>query len=277
MYSRLQKKFGTAGLVVAVLGLIAALAGAAIAAGGLTKQQEQQVKKIAKKYAGKNGATGPTGPVGPGGPQGPKGDPGSVGATGADGVNGVTGATGATGGTGPTGAKGATGATGPTGVTGPEGALGTAGTTLPSNASETGVWAFGPMADTNGAEELAVSGGQLKVPISFPIPLAAPITEGSKIHIFEGITIPTGCTGTVEGSFIINLGASPGHLCIYLRSSLHLNNEIEGSPTTPVQHLVVVNAETGQLFKVGKRGAALTNVELELGALAFGTWAVTAP
>ena len=53
MLSRLHQKLGTAGLVVAVVALVAALGGAAIAAGGgLTGQETQEVKKSAQKFGG---------------------------------------------------------------------------------------------------------------------------------------------------------------------------------------------------------------------------------
>lgn len=283
MYSRLQKKFGTAGLVVAVVALIAALAGVAFAAAGLNPKQKKEVKKIAQQYAGKNGATGPAGPAGP---QGPKGDPGAAGATGADGVNGANGAAGATGATGTTGATGATGtagtagakgATGATGPTGPEGVCSTSTCTLPSGATERGAWSFGPIADTNGGSEGAVNAGEIRIPISFPISLAAIISEGSKIHIFEGTSIPSGCTGTVESGNVIGLGAAAGHFCVYLRQSANMNNQIEEAPATPVQHLIVTSSETASFSKTGKSGAFLTTTELNEGARANGTWAVTAP
>jgi collagen triple helix repeat protein len=277
MYSRLQKKFGTAGLVVAVVALVAALAGVAFAASGLNPKQKKEVEKIAKKV-GKPGPAGPAGPQGPAGPKGDAGANGANGAAGAAGAPGVTGATGPTGQNGTNGAKGATGATGPTGVTGPEGVCSTSNCVLPTGTTETGAWSFGPVADSNGANPGAVNGNELRIPISFPIPLAAPIVGGSNIHLFEGTSIPEPeCTGTVEAGKVVNLGAAPGQLCIYLRDSSHLENELEGNPATPVEHLLTTNAETAGFFQAGKKGAFLINAELEEGARASGTWAVTAP
>jgi len=109
MLKRIHNKLGTAGLVVAILALVAAVAGTAFAAGGLTKKQEKQVVKIAKKYAGKQGPKGDTGPAGA---QGPKGDPGPK---------------------GDEGAKGDKGDQGPPGPT---------ETVLPPGKTETGVWSF---------------------------------------------------------------------------------------------------------------------------------------
>jgi len=115
MLKRIHNKLGTAGLVIAVVALVAAITGTALAAGGLTKKQEKQVVKIAKKYAGKKG---PQGNPGPAGAQGPKGD---------------------------TGAKGDTGPKGDQGNLGPEGEEGPPGPTetrLPEGETETGVWSF---------------------------------------------------------------------------------------------------------------------------------------
>ena len=58
MLTQLRSQFGTAGLVVAIVALIAALAGGAYAAsGGLTGKQKKEVTKIAKQNAGKPGGT----------------------------------------------------------------------------------------------------------------------------------------------------------------------------------------------------------------------------
>lgn len=78
----IREPFGTAGLVVACIALIAALGGSAIAAGKLTSKQKKEVEKIAKKYAGKPGAPGAAGPAGPAGAPGAKGDAGAAGTNG---------------------------------------------------------------------------------------------------------------------------------------------------------------------------------------------------
>ena len=78
-----REPFGKAGLVVAMVALIAALGGSAIAAkGALTGKQKKEVTKIAQKYAGKpgaQGAQGPAGAKGDAGAPGAKGDPGPAG------------------------------------------------------------------------------------------------------------------------------------------------------------------------------------------------------
>jgi hypothetical protein len=96
MLKRIHNKLGSAGLAIAMAALIAAVAGTAFAAGGLTKKQEKQVIKIAKKYAGKRGPQGPQGNAGPAGVQGPKGDQGPQGDAGAQGLEGREGPPGPT-------------------------------------------------------------------------------------------------------------------------------------------------------------------------------------
>lgn len=176
MLSRIHSKLGTAGLVVAVVALVAALTGAAFAAGGLTKAQEKQVKKIAKKYAGK---PGPVGPQGPKGDQGVKGDQGPKGDTGAPGTPG-----------GPGEDAACTGAS-------PE-------CILPSNATETGRWAVGPRL----TPEL--------VALSFNIPLAtAPeaihfINAAGEEKREGEFKTPINCLGEAEEPT-----AKPGEVCVY--------------------------------------------------------------
>jgi hypothetical protein len=139
MRKKLTEPFGKAGLTVAILALVVAMAGGAYAAGGLTKAQEKQVTKIAKKYAGKPGAPGATGPAGAAG--GP-------------------GAAGKTGGLGPEG---------PEGPEGKEGAPWTAGGTLPSGRTLKGVW---------NADQTTVSPfTELHTAVSFALPLAAEPTQ----------------------------------------------------------------------------------------------------
>jgi len=101
MLHRIRDQIGTAGLVVAIIALVAALGGGAYAAsGGLTAKQKKEVKAIAKSFQG----TGPTGAQGLAGPQG------SPGINGSNGTNGTN------------------------------GSPWTAGGTLPSKSTETGAW-----------------------------------------------------------------------------------------------------------------------------------------
>jgi hypothetical protein len=212
----ISEPFGTAGLIVACVALIAALGGTALAAkGALTGKQKKEVTKIAKKYAGKPGAPGAAGTPGGQGSQGPKGD------------------------TGATGAAGPAGPAGPTGPTGPKGATGEAGMcskaepkcTLASKGMLTGVFsASNPSADT----------GTVLSPISFPLRVSpAPTTvysimvgsfhfglelDDGGIHTFgphpEPQTLPeaeedeqaylAACPGSESEPL-----AAPGYLCIY--------------------------------------------------------------
>jgi hypothetical protein len=92
----IREPFGKAGLIVACLALVFAMAGGAFAAkGALTGKQKKEVEKIAKKYAGAPGpagAAGAQGPAGPAGPAGAKGETGAAGtgSAGAPGANGKT-------------------------------------------------------------------------------------------------------------------------------------------------------------------------------------------
>lgn len=91
MLSKLHERLGTAGLVIAVAALVAALGGTAFAAAGLNGTQKREVQKIARKYAGKPGAPGAQGPQGPKGDPGTKGEKGDAGLPGSAGTNGTDG------------------------------------------------------------------------------------------------------------------------------------------------------------------------------------------
>ena len=177
MISRIHNKLGTAGMVVAIVALVAALGGTAIAAkGALTGKQKKEVEKIAKKFAGKNGAPG---------------------AAGAPGAKGNTGAPGAKGDTGAPGAPGAPGKDGKNGVDGEDGACSVANPTctLPSGATETGAYAAG----------VSTGPGFQLVPISFNLRLSA---TPDKVVYNKPET--TDCPGTTA-----NPKAAAGVLCLY--------------------------------------------------------------
>jgi len=188
MLSRLHNKLGTAGLVVSIVALIAALSGAAIAAPKFITKPE--AKKIATKEA-KKWAKKIPGPTGPAGPQGAPGAPGAQGPVGPAGAPGAKGATGATGKTGAPGAPGDDGATGPTGATGP----GLEPMILPPGETETGAWSYG---QTKG--QLVLSS------IEFNIPLEEAPTP---VFLKAGVTNEN-CPGSFESP-----DAEPGFLCIY--------------------------------------------------------------
>jgi hypothetical protein len=103
-------------LLVAVVALVAALGGGAVAGVAVTSLNKKEIKKvrqIAKREARKQFRKVPAGPVGDRGPIGPVGDRGSFGPIG---DRGSTGPTGDDGSTGPTGSEGPVGpSTGPAG------------------------------------------------------------------------------------------------------------------------------------------------------------------
>lgn len=179
MISRIHSKLGTAGFIVAIVALVAALGGGAYAAQqGLNSKQKKQVKNIAKNEAKKyaNSNPGAPGAPGPAGAAGPKGDAGA---------------------TGPEGPPG------PEGEEGPEGSPWTAGGVLPSTKTETGVWG-GTL--NFGASEIKVA-----EQASFNIPLTAPPT----VNIIQknGTASPgslANCPGTPSDP-----KANPGHFCAY--------------------------------------------------------------
>jgi hypothetical protein len=245
MLSRLHNMLGTAGLVVAIVALVVALAGSALAAGVFTKKQEKKIAQIAKKYAGATGPQGPQGPAGVNGAAGPQGGPGATG------PQGPTGKTGATGEMGETGANGAPGETGPTGPTGPTGFAGFT-ETLPSGKTETGAWALTGSGYSNSFFNYAVT---------FNIPLAeAPeavhwVSVDGKEEGF--IASPANCHGSIETPT-----APAGQMCFYggKFGASHLELEV-GSQ---------VLYKGGAVVPILKEGSASTITE---GA---GTWAVTA-
>jgi hypothetical protein len=137
MYHRFHDRFGTAGVVIGVIALIAALGGTALAAGGLNPTQKKEVKKIAMKYAGKPGAPGAQGAVGPAGSAGAAGKEGPQGKQGGQGTPGIEGPPGETGFT----------------------------KTLPTGETETGEWSL--------IDESAGANAHIGSAVSFNIPLAA--------------------------------------------------------------------------------------------------------
>jgi Collagen triple helix repeat (20 copies) len=269
LYSRFKDRFGTAGVVLGAIALIVTLAGTAVAAGGLTAQQEKQVKKIAKKYAGKDGAPGAQGPAGPQGPAGTNGKDGATGAQGPQGEpgpQGKQGIQGAAGPQGPQGPTGVTGATGPTGPQGPEGSPWAAGGTLPSGKTETGAWLF----QAELPEEVF-----RKVALSFPIPLATQLEETEE---FEESVVLVPSTGFVNAAqkakcentehtgeaSASNPEATKGYLCVYAASGELITEQPQPKPGG------------GSVAGTSVSGAVI-KVKTTVNGFALGTWAVTAP
>jgi hypothetical protein len=236
----IREPFGTAGLIVACVALIAALGGTALAAkGALTGKQKKEVEKIAKKFAGKPGAPGAQGPAGPAGKDGTAGAKGATGPQGSIGPKGATGPAGLKGDKGNKGDEGEspegtsfTGAEEETifgagqhpcheagGVlyvtasaentvcNGEPGAPGVIqpGETLPPGVTETGNW--------------VVSGtGTVPTALSFPIPLSSNIEEEHIFFKHNNGPADSNCPGP-NGGLITKLNrphAAPGVLCIII-------------------------------------------------------------
>jgi hypothetical protein len=225
----IREPFGTAGLVVACVALIAALGGTALAAkGALTGKQKKEVEKIAKKFAGKPGAPGAAGANGANGKDGAAGANGKDGTSGASAKNVVLttltpGQEGCVeGGTkveveGNPASKKAV-CNGVEGLEGEPGDPWTAGGTLPAGATETGVFAQQTSAESGEAGIFA--------PISFPILLDADTTTS-----VSGTVVPSPIPSHIkqvgsEGDGGVCPGdanspqAAPGYLCIYENAGL---------------------------------------------------------
>jgi hypothetical protein len=179
MFAKLHQRLGTAGLIVAVVALVAALGGTAFAAAKLNSTQKKEVEKIAKRVS-KPGPPGPAGPAGAAGPAGPAGPKGAEGPKGGEGV------------------KGPTGPSGPTGLEGQAGKF--EFSTLPEGASEYGSWLVGEASPSFG-----------RGVITFPIPLEAELAQlKTKLILAGGSEAATG-TGDLESNNVIkNVSTTTG-------------------------------------------------------------------
>jgi hypothetical protein len=292
MLTRIHQRLGTAGFLIAIVALVAALGGSALAASGaLTGKQKKEVEKIAKKYAGKPGANGANGAPGPAGAPGPKGDGGAAGTNGTNGTSVTatavtTSETGKCSGHGGAEFKAGSGTAtfacnGQTGFT----------ETLPSGKTETGTWAIAETSDLTDATYAA---------LSFPIPVdvkegaSGPEAENTA-WIFSETQVSAGKFGKDEASGLVNgctpgesgcldtgcrgtaaePEAPPGTLCVYTVTGAGATGS-EGTPEVRAVAPFAFNGygPTGALI-VGPtlKGTAATPVTIEQ----FGTWAVTAP
>ncbi len=288
MRSRIAKHLNPA-TAVAVFALVFALAGGAYAAKKYVitspKQISPNVLKQLQGKAGPAGAPGVAGPQGTAGAQGPAGPAGSAGAKGDNGAAGAQGPQGPAGNAGASGenvdvetlAKGqggckeggaqfsngtgtATACNGEQGAGGGEEKL---PATLPKGESEKGAWAV---------ESYPVEKGRLNVAlaaVSFPIPLAAPLTKAHVFFIQEGESSPPGCPGTAN-----NPKAAAGNLCVFetesaaalvpLPAGVIKDPGLEEGTTEP--------AAGGTGFVIHMQNENPTEH-----TSAWGTWAVTAP
>lgn len=291
----IREPFGTAGLIIAMIALVAALGGGAYAAkGGLTGKQKKEVAKIAqkeaKKFAAKNGTNGTNGLPGT---KGDKGDAGGAGAT------------------GPAGPQGPAGPAGPQGKQGVQGVQGIPGETgftetLPPGETETGTFAYrGSIAESEASA--------INVPISFPIPLASPLGQGS-VHMIsadgskeiviretsegpgkeegEGEEVtPTACgIALTPAATAANPAAAPGNLCVYVTKSKPKMKPAEaGKPGHSGSNFIVDPSATCELFACWAGfggpgdGAGVSGARMQIAheggpeVYGWGTWAVTAP
>jgi Collagen triple helix repeat (20 copies) len=206
MYRRFHDRFGTAGLVVAIVALVAAVGGTALAAGGLSSAEKKLIKKEVKKYA-------------KAGPQGAQGQPGTPGANGKDGAPGAKGAPGEAGPQGPAGPAGPAGAPGPEGEAGVCSEENTA-CVLPSGATMTGIYSF---TDDDTGDEPGEPGFSREHVAVISYPLKAEVAPDSLHRIWVGQEneeerIINGkppfdtvhCPGTAYEP-----AALPGYLCVY--------------------------------------------------------------
>jgi hypothetical protein len=275
MFSRIREHFGTAGLIVAIVALVAALGGGAYAAtGGPHSGKATASAKAKRGPRGPKGLKGDPGTAGQAGPAGVKGDAGAPGSNGTNGKDGtsVTSTESSTaieghctgvGGSKFVSASGTTYAC--NGAKGKDGSPWTAGGTLPPGQTETGIW---------GAANLGPGGNYF--PISFALPLAAAPTP---VLVKSNEQSKPGCPGRGGGEFgagkpgnvpTIPL-AEPGKLCVYVLAT-------ESSTFPEPFH----KFEYTEIFSEWEmvQGVSQTGTLLEVvcgpGCYATGTWAVTA-
>ncbi len=253
--SSMIRRFASYSNVAATLAMVFAMSGGAYAASKYVITSTKQISpKVLKTLVTKAGPAGPAGAVGPAGPAGPSGPTGATGLTGAEGTAGKDGAPGESvstkvvstsqttkcGGFGgaeySVGGKTSLVCNGQTGFS----------ETLPTGKTETGAWSF----------VSPVAGQQLRVPVSFPIPLAKAISEQEKkLKFVKPNESTTECPGTA-----LEPKALPGYLCVYA--------EFEQVPAEPEGEAPFLSSHTA--------GVAMLFVPTLAGKIDEGTWAVTA-
>lgn len=256
MFSTLRTRFGIPG-VISVIALVFAMFGGAYAASNSSDDSKASDGKATASAKAKRGPRGPKGATGPAGPAGPAGPQGPAGANGKDGANGTNGTNGNDGADGqsvtvtnePAGANCANGGKKLVSASGTSyvcnGTNGTTGftATLPSNATETGAYAF----SNSGLQAM-----------SFNIPLATAISSESNT-VFVPSTGANPDAVHCSGSAATPTAAS-GYLCIYeavapLGAVTMAITALDGSPGT---------SKTGFLLQ-----------QSSASKLSFGSWAVT--
>jgi hypothetical protein len=221
--SRIHRQLGTAGFVISIIALIAALGGGAYAAsGGFSAKQKKEIRKIAEGVA----TPGPQGPAGTAGSQGTPGSPGIKGDKGDRGENGTNGTNGANGTNGTDGENVAIiplAAANGTGHCEQGGAKFTNGTgeafacnggasggypeTLPSGHTETGFW------EVQGGKGISNEFASVTT-ISFPLKLGTAPTEKVLITESSSAQDKAKCPGEA-----FEPKATPGVLCLYVATA----------------------------------------------------------
>jgi hypothetical protein len=239
MSARVHQKLGTAGFIIAIVALVAALGGGAYAASGaLSGKQKKEVEKIAKKYAGKPGPAGATGPAGTAGATGPAGTAG------------------ATGPAGTAGAAGNDGAAGKEGKAGEEGSPWTVGGVLPSGETETGIWGTGE----------GEAAGSHFFPMSFTLPLLEPLAGAKTVVVKSSEGTAPGCPGLSQSGVPT---AEPGMLCVYVGPE-------EGVAEPPSVISYVFNGAEWEVIQGADASGALVKARCLGTCFVGGTWALTA-
>jgi hypothetical protein len=232
MLSKIRRRMTWANVAM-TLALVFAMSGGAYAAKKYlitsTKQISPKVLKQLQGKAGPAGAQGPAGPAGPQAPAGPKGETGLEGKVGKDGAIGKSVISSAASGT--ECKEGGTkleveGSGTPSHVCNGEKGVIHPRETLPSEASETGVWYVKP------PESVVVTA-------SFPIPLAHPIAESHIKLEPEGYAGGgEGCPGTAQKA-----EAEPGFFCLYVQTGEEATLAQVVPPTVDGAIAVIVNGE----------------------------------
>ncbi len=257
MFSKIHERLGTAGFVLAIIALVMAMTGAAIAK--LNGPEKKEVAKIAKKEIKKQIKKLPPGPTGPAG------------------ANGKDGAAGPAGPQGPPGPQGSVGPQGIQGIQGIQGEPWVPENTLPEGATLTGVFSS-PKVINIGEDFYGMmeAGDKYVEPVSFEIPLAAapdfvlvPAASGSAYG-----TAP-GCPGVVNKT----PEAESGKFCVYRAPGGTL--EPNFSTTT----ISSAGPGTGNVTELGEAGPAGAVLDVRCindpspGKIPFcggaGLWAVT--
>jgi hypothetical protein len=300
MFQALRKHL-TPSTLIAFMALVFAVTGGAFAASSRGGGSGVKATTVAPAAAAK---AKPKAKPGPRGPAGPKGATGATGATGPGGPAGPVGLAGAAGGKGETGVAGSNGTSGTNGESvtntplaagkggckegGSEFKVGSGaatkacnGTTgftekLPSGKTETGSWAARP-----------VEGEEAFIPVSFNIPLSAPLGQTATHFLRPPVTTScenlTGtelkaceekkekeetqalkefaefCPGSAEEP-----KADPGSFCVYTGFLFHAKVQ------------AIFQASGVLSLGIGRSGGSIVVDATGKPAIAYGSWAVTA-